>query len=157
MRSDLSAALILIMIVISSTAILSLVNAMTAPVIDENRLRTRLAMANEIFPEADRIDGAEVFREGKIIGYIFEASEYGYSSEIMLLVGMDADGAIRGVRILEQQETPGLGTKITEPWFTDQFVGKDQRVVFGRGIDGVTGATKSSEAVVDAVNEVLER
>jgi len=78
---------------------------------------------------------------GKLAGYAFEVSERGYSSEIKFMVGVDSAGKILGLSVLAHNETPGLGSRMTEvafykyvwypigddepgkPWFTQQFEG----------------------------------
>lgn len=103
-----------------------------------------------------------------LIGHALEIRSKGYSSEIRILVGIDPLGTIRSVRILSQQETPGLGTRIEEirpgesaPWFTAQFQGKDARKVRlekdGGEIQSITGATISSRAVTDGIRQAVER
>ena len=90
----------------------------------------------------------------------------GYSGDIRLLVGVRADGVVSGVRVLEQNETPGLGDKIQadktdwildfagrrlgDPPQEDWAVKKD-----GGAFDQFTGATVSPRAVVEAVEDVL--
>ena len=65
--------------------------------------------------------------------------------------------SVKGIEILSHSETPGLGARITESDFTDQFVGLNIDDISltqdGGQIDGLTGATISSQAVVDAVRE----
>ena len=78
------------------------------------------------------------------------------------MVGVDTTGAIVGVQVLSQQETPGLGARIEEvkygekdPWFQRQFVGKSAASVAvdkdGGEIQSVTGATISSRALSKSV------
>ena len=90
----------------------------------------------------------------------------GYSGDIRLLVGVRADGVISGVRVIEQNETPGLGDKIKADktdWILD-FSGRrlgdppveDWAVKKDGGVfDQFTGATVSPRAVVEAVEDVL--
>jgi electron transport complex protein RnfG len=70
---------------------------------------------------------------------------------------MYPNGTISGVNIIRQSETPGLGTRIAEPEFTNQFSGKrieDVRLRQDGGvIDAITGATISSRAITDIVHE----
>jgi len=117
-----------------------------------------------------------------IAGYIFIARKYGYSSVIETVVGMKKDGTITGVRILSQNETPGLGAKIVEaisdrtlvsalkevfskekheeavvpPYFTEQFRDKDIRGIelSKNNIHAITGATISSRAVLDSIKSM---
>ena len=82
--------------------------------------------------------------EKGIVGYAFIGESKGYSSIIKVVVGIDQEGTITGIKITEQKETPGLGTQSVEvpvtrtfwqailgkgesgepsrPWFEDQFV-----------------------------------
>jgi electron transport complex protein RnfG len=61
------------------------------------------------------------------------------------------------ITVLEHKETPGLGTKMAEPKFKDQFNGKnpadyDLKVIKDGGpVDAITAATISSRAFCDAV------
>jgi electron transport complex protein RnfG len=86
----------------------------------------------------------------------------GYSGNIFIMVGVEPDGQIIGIEILTHAETPGLGSKITEEVFKNQFKGKtldnaDWRVKKDGGqFDQITGATISPRAVVGAVKKGLE-
>jgi electron transport complex protein RnfG len=118
-----------------------------------------------------------------VLGYAFSAYGKGYSSTIETVVGVTTEGSICGIKIVSQQETPGLGAKVQEvasqntlwavlgggavdesgarPWFQEQYggLGVDElRVVKSRSEDGVlaiTGATISSEAVTGSVRQGL--
>jgi len=127
------------------------------------------AALKTIIPEADifkaaAIDGVEYFKALKgpdLIGYCLKIAGSGYGGYMRIVVGIDKNGVIKGLRILENQETPGLGSKITEvrpgesePYFLKQFKGKlASAVQVHKDIDAITGATISSKAVTDAVNK----
>jgi electron transport complex protein RnfG len=101
--------------------------------------------------------------EGKPVGVAFKVTALdGYSGNIDIMVGLDNNDQISGIEILAHTETPGLGSKITEPWFknifrqrslenTDWRVKKD-----GGDIDQITGATISPRAVVNAIRSGLD-
>jgi len=102
------------------------------------------------------------------VGYVFLASGKGYSSTIEMVVGVDLAGTLTGISIVSQQETPGLGAKITEvrygesePWFQRQFKGKTLTQLSvdkdGGEIDSITGATISSRAATSGVRTALKR
>jgi len=127
----------------------------------ENTLRS-------IFPEMSRYeieDGIYViYEDGEKAGYAFTAAGGGYGGNIDILVGLDSGFEIKGISILSQTETPGLGARITESSFTDQFKGLSADSIAlrseGGNIDAITGATISSRAVVEAIQgkmkEVIE-
>lgn len=101
--------------------------------------------------------------EGAIVVRVVEnSSTTGYAGPIKLLVGIDSSGKIIGTTVLTQTETPGLGDKINEPEFADQFLGfsadsGDIRITkFGGNIESISGASISSNAFTSAVNEALK-
>ncbi len=99
-------------------------------------------------------------------GLAVKASGQGYGGSIELLIGMDLPNhLIKGIYILDQKETPGLGNRISEPLWLAQFkdhpmdqpyklIKQGQKEV--QGIDAVSGATISSKAVVAIMNQVME-
>lgn len=115
-------------------------------------------------------DPVQVFlatRDGEPAAAIFAAvAPRGYNGAINLLVGVDATGVIRGVRVTDHRETPGLGDQI-EIAISDWITGFDgtslsdpslpRWAVAGDGgrFDAFTGATVTPRAVVQAVRDVL--
>jgi len=89
------------------------------------------------------------------VGYAFMTNAKGYGGKIGILVGLETNRALRGIRIISHQETPGLGAKIPDTDFLDQFDGlvPDQLVLArdGGAVDAITGATISSRAVAEGV------
>ena len=85
----------------------------------------------------------------------------GFSGNISLMVGILADGTLKNISVLQHAETPGLGSKMTEPTFKDQFNGKKANSFNikvkkdGGDVDAITAATISSRAFCDAVNRAL--
>ena len=111
----------------------------------------------------DDIGYFEALKNGSLIGYCVKLTGTGYSGYIRMMVGIELDGTIKGVRVLEHYETPGLGSKIneiipgeTQAYFLRQFIGKGARTVaVKKDIDAVTGATISSAAVTSAINKTV--
>jgi len=105
------------------------------------------------------------YQDGSMAGYVAKASGQGYADKIELLLGLDvAADTITGLFILDQKETPGLGNKILEQQWRDQFVNKPATramvVVKGRKtdiheIDAISGATISSRSVTGIVNKTI--
>lgn len=84
------------------------------------------------------------------------SSEKGYSGLVKLMVGFESDGAIKNIVVLEQKETPGLGTKMKGDKFLRQFRGKNPSSFNlkpkkdGGEVDALTGATISTRAFSEA-------
>ncbi len=98
--------------------------------------------------------------EGKQRGYGFIFTGQGMWGEIRYAAGIDQEYKLTGMTVLDQSETPGLGARIEEPWFKEQFQGLKAEEIelkkFGGKIDTITGATTTSKAVVDAMkNEMI--
>ena len=65
------------------------------------------------------------------------------------------DGTIATITVDASVQTAGIGQLCGEEAFTSQFVGKTGPFSLGEGIDAVSGATLTSTAIVDAVNELM--
>ena len=100
--------------------------------------------------------------------FIIEGS--GFMGKIKAVIGVNSDNSqLAGLQILEQEETPGLGGRISEPWFQDQFAGKtltpsiviaktDKATGAPNEVDAITGATMTSRALEKLINNgLLER
>jgi len=158
-------------------SLLSFVYIKTKPVIEANKLAkagdgTRIEVLPGMDGGFEQGESAEFSYwtgytdsgKRKPGGYVFISTAKGYSSTLEIIAGVDMDGFITGVKILFQQETPGLGDKIeaikageSDPWFTRQLLGKSSLETLsvtkdGGTIDAITGATISSRAVCAAVS-----
>ena len=159
---------------------LAFVNIRTEPVIEANKVAAENAARAEVLPYMDgnfELQGGDTdfsywigykdMEKSEIGGYIIIARESGYSSIIETMIGTDVDGIITGVKILFQQETPGLGARSveilsgeSEPWFTCQFKGKSitdgiKITEDGGSIDAITGATITSRAITDSIHREI--
>lgn len=115
---------------------------------------------NNILNEVLRVkDGG-----GNVIGYVASVtSKDAYKNQLTVAVGVASDGTVQNVVVLEHEETPGLGSKASEEPFISQFTGRkvDSFKAVKEGasadneIDAVSGATFSTNAVTNAVNEAL--
>ena len=168
-------------------ALLGVVNSITedkiAAIDAEN---TRIAMS-AVAPEGsefgDKMDvtdemvTAAATQSGKILelypvtnggaeaGYVMKISASGSQGSIEMMVGVDAEGAVTGVSVVNHSETSGIGTKVVgnEPTASgvgvlDQFIGKsaaDGTLTVGTNVDAITGATVSTRGVTTGVNTAL--
>lgn len=105
-------------------------------------------------------------KDGTVAGVAYEVIGQGYGGAIDILMGIDRDGTILGVRVLHHAETPGLGDKVeaTKSFWVTMFSGTsldtvpdDQWAVKKDGghFDQFSGATITPRAVVKAVHEGL--
>ena len=109
-----------------------------------------------------------------ITGYAFPVNGSGFWGPVYGMVSVDPKASrILGIAFYKHSETPGLGARITENWFTKQFVGLpifpvegDKKIFYlkpagpGKGpneLDAITGATGTSRAVEAFVNRDLDR
>ncbi len=154
--------------VLSST-LLSAVYTATRQRIEDNRTAKVNAVLKRLVPGAvkfrearfgdlhgwDAVDG-----EGKVVAHVIASSERGYSSNIRVLVAVGLDGVCSGVEVVEQAETPGLGTNVAKESFLAQYRGKKWSEIElrrrGGEIDAVTGATISSGAITRAVQKAVK-
>jgi electron transport complex protein RnfG len=108
--------------------------------------------------EGDSLDIYPAKKDSVVIGYAVNTfTKKGFSGNISLMTGFKPDGTIINITVLEHKETPGLGTKMTEPDFKDQFNNKNPSEFIlkvkkdGGPVDAITAATISSRAFCDAV------
>ncbi len=195
MPEHLRYILTLTIICLLTASLLTGVYLLTRPRILEQKTKSEEQALKESFPQAGYFapvtrDGKVIYfrayssaQEKKLLGYAFKASARGYAGLIESMAGMDTQGRITGVKILAQQETPGLGDRISQvlaketlwqelfaprkkkpatplqPWFCAQFKGKkiaDLIVVHTateKNIQAVSGATISSAALTDSLRE----
>ena len=164
----------LTMISLVASALLGIVYQMTKAPIELSVPNKKLAAIKQVVPEftnnpnndryrlptgeGDSLDIYPAKKDGNIVGYAVNTySKKGFSGNINLMAGFKSDGTIINITVLEQKETPGLGTKMTEPAFRNQFNDK-QPAEFkmkvkkdGGSVDAITAATISSRAFCDAI------
>lgn len=176
MRDIAKTTLSLIIICFAVALCLAFVNNVTKDTIaerarsDAEEQRRMVMTKAETFKELEdwqKSDGSGLIKEAyaayagdQLIGYVFSAAPKGYGGVINVTVGLAADHTISGVKVGDNKETPGLGTKTAEESFTGQYVDKSMEKEFEvvkrapaaeNQIEAVSGATISSKAVTSAV------
>jgi electron transport complex protein RnfG len=159
---------------------LAFVYAGTRDVIEERKIADREAALKVLFPDADSFVEIEdtitsadpgvsfgtryaVKKGGEVTGAVIEASGGSYGGPVKVLVGVNTNGTINRIKIMEHSDTPGLGAnavkasyyvnkekKIT---FYDQFAGKEISDPFEPKNDviAISAATITSRAVSNVV------
>jgi electron transport complex protein RnfG len=177
-------ALVLTVIAAGAALILAFVEGVTKGPIAAQHRKVMLEAIKAVLPPVDNAPDTDSValpigkdRKGQVVKRIFYRGRKdgglsgvafrvvapdGYGGPIEMMVGVDPSGHVTGVEILSNSETPGLGSRIKEGWFSRQFVGKgldnaDWRVKKDGGrFDQITGATISPRAVVKALKKSLE-
>ena len=178
--------LVLTVLTMISGGLLSYWDGFTRPKIEAYRLEQLKIAIAEVLPAYERYD--EIQGDGMTlyvgknsdnpqpVGVAFEAIGNGFQGKISIMVGMNMDfSKINAIKILEQVETPGLGTKIVDDpsnktdefWFSNQFknltvepeikVIKNTKPVNPNEIQAITGATLSSNAVTKILNDNIKK
>ncbi|MCB0650387.1 MAG: RnfABCDGE type electron transport complex subunit G [Saprospiraceae bacterium] len=185
--------MVLVLLIITGVSGFSLgyINEWTKGPKEATRLARKLEAIKSVLPEITNNPAEEMVllpvgtsgdslecyigkKDGVPVGFAISTySNKGFSGLIRIMIGFTADGKIFNTAVLEQKETPGLGTKMKDAKFKDQFPGKDPASFElkvkkdGGDVDAITGATISSRAfsgaakmAVDALNqnkELLEK
>jgi electron transport complex protein RnfG len=163
------------------SALLGLVNHVTAePIAVANLAKTNNAI-KAVTPEFDNVPSEEVMKvevdgkeytvypatyQGKIMGYAIQVKPTGFGGTIDMLVGFDAEtGKIYNTSVISHSETPGLGAKISETGagsFRAQFDGMDPAKTKlmvkkdGGDVDAITASTITSRAFTSGVAEAYK-
>jgi electron transport complex protein RnfG len=161
MREIIRYGLTLALICIVASASLALVNSFTKAKILAQSLLEEEASLKEVFPAAVNFESVKsankviyykaLDKDGKFLGVAFKASGKGYSSTIETMAGLTKDDRILAIKVVNQNETPGLGSQVAEPGFSSRFSNKDVQSL--NEVQAITGATISSRAVIDSVKQ----
>jgi Na+-transporting NADH:ubiquinone oxidoreductase subunit C len=123
--------------------------------------------ASEIKDDEGNVRYYEIRGEGTpdIESYVVILTGAGLWGEITAGIGFDGDlESLKGIEVIDQNETPGLGGRIDEAWFKEQFMGKRPPLssvpegdpATDREFQAITGASYSTEAIQNMVNEARE-
>jgi len=96
---------------------------------------------------------------GQVLGYSTVCAGKGYSSTVKTMIAVDSTLTVQTLKVIEQNETPGLGTNAQKPDFPDRFKGKGISEMDvdkdGGKITSITGATITTRAIAKSVKAGL--
>ncbi len=171
MKEIIRLCFVLTLITAVSAGVLAYVNEITAEPIAKALLEEKMIAVRSVLPPYDNEpdkdmitigladgDSLEIFRgqkDGVVTGAAFAiTSPDGYSGDIEFMIGVDGEGVMHGLMVLNHLETPGLGAKIQSEDFRGQYKGKslENPELWEVTKDGgtfipITGATISSRAI----------
>ena len=153
--------LVLTLVCLIASALLGGAYLVTAEKIDQQAVIALNENLNQVFPDADDFEETDQYymakKDDMIIGFASVIETEGYGGTINLLVGIDTQRKLTGIRIMEHAETPGLGANALKPKFYNQFTGLSidkLKIKKEDGeIDAITGATITTKAVISGVKK----
>lgn len=160
MGKTIKLAIFLAIIAGLSGAALSLVNGITEPMIQEAAIASEKQNLVKIYAGGEEFKKVEstttdypaiqdIYSAGDK-GYVYKTSVQGYKGPVVILIGLDKDGTYKGFEVADiSQETKGIGDKILDESYKKSIVGKN----IGDSIDTISGATYTSKAVVDGIEQ----
>ena len=164
-------ALRLFIFALVASVLLAVTNEVTKGPIEQQKLASKMAALNTVLPgcEYEQIeyegisdDSAldEIFigknADGSIKGYALTANPQGYGGEIPITLGVSEGGYVTQVYVGSLQETQGLGSHVGDDAFKEQFIAiAADPDTLRNDVDTIAGATISSSAFVNAVQEML--
>ena len=143
---------------------LSFVNGMTDPIIQEQKIASVKENLVKIYSSGEEFKALDVSlsdypalvsadKGGSAVGYIYETAAQGYGGEVKALIALDKDGTYKGLQIIDcSTETKGIGDQVAGEAFISSVVGKN----IGDSIDTISGATISSTAVVEGIEQATQ-
>lgn len=177
---------VLFAISVICTLLLAVTNMVTEPVIEMRDEQKNIEAQQSVLPQADKFEPISdldqikedmpengdlvasidmAYSGNDLVGYTVKTTPNGYGGEIQLLTGIDTEGKITGIYVLDQSETAGLGARSTEQEFQDEYKGlsaeeeitvEKSGPVEGNEIQAISGATITSNAVTLGVNTASE-
>lgn len=169
-KENFAPSVVLVVICLVATALLAGTYQVTAPVIAQVQAEQAAAARAEVLPGATAFEQVDASLQDGVIevykatdgaeGVVITSAFKGFGGDVTVMTGIDLNGEITGVKVTDAaNETPGLGTKATVPEHLNKFVGNTAitNVDGGEGtrVDGVSGATYTSNAVFNSVNAAL--
>ena len=155
--------LVLTVIAGVTTAALVLTEGVTTPIIEEQQAAAADAARVAVLPEADSFTqctveempegGIDAYQADNGAGYVITAAAKGNGGQLRVMVGIGSDGLITGTEVLVNNETQGLGSRVSEHDFMDQYIGKDSTL---EGVQAISGTTISSNAFSNAVKTAYQ-
>ncbi len=155
-------AVILSIICAVTSGLLAFTNDLTLPIITQNEIDTANAARMALLPadgfekiEGDYENISEIYKATDDSGYVITAFAQGYAGEVPVMAAF-SEGKLLGVTFLANSETPGLGQKVRDDKFAQQFTDTDAKDLTISDVDVIAGATITTNAAITAINSAVE-
>ena len=136
MKEVIRLAVILMVICAISAGVLAYTNDVTSQIIEERIQKEKIELLQRLFPTAEKLEDLEADGrtatvgyddQGNLVGILAEGKTSGYGGEIRFNLAIDGEGKLVSLTIISHSETAGLGSKIEDGSYRQQFVGKNCR------------------------------
>ncbi|MED7667192.1 RnfABCDGE type electron transport complex subunit G [Pseudomonas moraviensis subsp. stanleyae] len=143
-----------------------LLDMLPAGYYDNQPLEQPLTLVDSALRHSNLSGGYRATRSGRTVAVLLRSRSQGFAGTVELLIAIDANGKLLGVKTLEQRETPGLGGYLGE-WpnaWLQSFIGKSRSEPTDAGwalkkdqgqFDQIAGATITSRAAINAMHDAL--
>lgn len=159
MKKQLKSVISLTAICAVVALLLALTNSITAPIIEEQEKNAVGEAFKTVLPDGEGFEAVDLSKyelpstveeaySEKNGGFAFKLRTAGYGSDLVLMCGINSDGAVAGVSYISGNETLGVETTYGESL-------KDATADTIESVDTVAGATKTSTAFKNAVKDAL--
>ncbi|MGV8147320.1 MAG: RnfABCDGE type electron transport complex subunit G [Alkaliphilus sp.] len=179
MREVIKLGLILLLITSVAAVVLGVTNDATSVIIEQREQEEKAQALKVLIPNADEfiqieeslladrqdiVEAYEGLKDGVVVGYAVKVNPSGYGGDVNIIVGFTSEGITTGIIIGTHTETPGLGSKIEDEVFVNQFtdrvtdnvlVSVKRNIEQDNEIQAISGATVSSDAVINGVNAAI--
>ena len=176
LKEILVPAIMLFVIAAVCTALLAGTNLLTKDKIAEIAVQTEMKAKSAVFESAKSFSDEKnvtvnekeyvyydaLDEKGNVMGYVFSVTVKSYGGDLSAMVGISSEtDKITGVEITAISDTPGLGMKVDSEDFLSQYIDRGGNIGVNKNektdteIQAVSGATISSKAVTEAVNQAF--
>ena len=160
MKQNIKPTIVLGTICVVVALLLSVINMVTAPIIEAQRAAAASGALRDVMPEGETFDEIDIstlglpeavvkaWKETTGKGYVFQMSVAGYQPGLVIMCGVDADGKITGSKFIESNETYGL-----EKLLDNAYNGKtleDASLIIAAGASANSATSKAYFAAIDA-------
>lgn len=175
-KEYIAPVVVLVSICLAMSIALAVVYGVTKPIIDTNSKAAADKARAELLKEADsfvQYDGklvesspgkvfvTEAFTAKNKAGMVVTVSTKSFGGPLTMMVGLDTKGSVKGVKVTDHADTPGLGTKDFDPGYLKQYKGLDKLNSTNVKDDGtikyISGASVSGSAVHYGVYCAMEQ
>ena len=176
LKEILVPAIMLFVIAAVCTALLAGTNLLTKDKIAEIAVQTEMKAKSAVFESAKSFSDEKnvtvnekeyvyydaLDEKGNVMGYVFSVTVKSYGGDLSAMIGISSEtDKITGVEITAISDTPGLGMKVDSEDFLSQYIDRSGNIGVNKNektdteIQAVSGATISSKAVTEAVNQAF--